>query len=141
MLRLGFTCLIFSQVCSSCIYRANVFETSSFQGENSDIYLMLGGNHLKTSFNRKAFQWDAYRPLANRTFFSSHQMSAPREGGTQVNKFEQVSSLGHQISLAGGRAGGPCSMRSHIWGVGSACTVRSHGEEEAGLGRGEVPVW
>ena len=63
MLRLGFTCLIFWQVCSSCIYGANVFETSSFQGENSDIYLMLGGYHLKTSFDRKAFQYDAYRPL------------------------------------------------------------------------------
>ena len=58
---------------------------------------------------KRAFQKDAYCPFANHSFFGSHQMSSPGEGrggGPQVNKFEQVSSLGHQISLAVGRAWG-----------------------------------
>ena len=54
-------------------------------------------------------------------------MSALVGGGAEVNKFEQVSSDGHQMSLAGGawavgslsnevqylRAGGPGAMRSN----------------------------
>ena len=39
-----------------------------------------------------------------------------------MNKFEQVSSDDHQMSLAGGRAGGP---RSDFWGY-EPCTVRSN---------------
>ena len=36
-----------------------------------------------------------------------HQMSqASGEGGPQVNKFDQVSSLGHQMFLPGGLASG-----------------------------------
>ena len=62
-------------------------------------------------------------------------MSAPGKGGSQVKKFEWVSSLGHQMSLvrflySGGRAGGPCSEVSCLgqgWGgVGVSYTVRSH---------------
>ena len=34
--------------------------------------------------------------------------------GPQVNKFEQISSLGHQLSLGGG----PRTVRSHVWGGG-----------------------
>ena len=40
--------------------------------------------------NKKAFMWDAYLPLANRTCFDGHQMSVLVVMGTQVNKFEQV---------------------------------------------------
>ena len=36
---------------------------------------------------------------ADRNCFNSHQMTVA--GGPQVNKFEQVSSGGHQMSLAG----------------------------------------
>ena len=42
--------------------------------------------------------------------YSSHQMSAP--GGSQVNKFQQVSSLSHHLSLVG--EGGPYTVRSHV---------------------------
>ena len=37
-----------------------------------------------------------------------HQMSAP--GGPQMNKYEQLSSRGHQMPLAGG----PSTVRSHV---------------------------
>ena len=58
---------------------------------------------MKRSFrmqNKKIFQWDAYCTLANHTCFG-HQMSV-LVGGPQVNKFEQVSSDCHQMSLVGG---------------------------------------
>ena len=56
------------------------------------------------SCNKKAFQLDAYSPHANRMCFSGHhQMSV-----LVVNKFEQVSSDGHQMSLAEGQ-GSPMS--------------------------------
>ena len=63
------------------------------------------------NINKKAFQWDAYRPLVNRMFFSDHLMPElmGRGWGPRVNKFKQVSSDGHQMSLAGG-AGFPCLM-------------------------------
>ena len=50
-------------------------------------------------------------PLADRTCCSSDQISAPRS--PQVNKFEQVSGLGHQVSRAGGgaRLGGGISKQ------------------------------
>ena len=63
--------------------------------------------------NMKAFQYDAYHALVNRVCFSSHHMSVlvmSLAGGSQVKKFEQVSSLGHQMSLAGG----PVTVRSHV---------------------------
>ena len=34
--------------------------------------------------------------------------------GPQVNKLEQVSSLGHQMSLAGDWGRGACTVRSHV---------------------------
>ena len=53
--------------------------------------------------NKKTFRKDAYRPLANFTCFGGqHQMSVLVGGWGgffQVNKFEQVSSNGHQMSL------------------------------------------
>ena len=50
--------------------------------------------------------------------------------GPHMSKFEQVSSLCHQTSLAGG-GGGPCIVRSHVqgrWGqrLEVSSTVRSH---------------
>ena len=66
----------------------------------------------QTSFaggNKKAFQWDAYRPLANRTCFTGHHQMLLLgrggrwwRGGLQMNKFEQVSNVGHQMLVAGG---------------------------------------
>ena len=69
----------------------------------------------------------------------------------QVNKFEQVSSLGHQMSLAGpggptqvpypeGVAGGSHTVRYHVQGESyrGPHTVRSH---VLGVGGGGVPVW
>ena len=52
-----------------------------------------------------------------------------------MNKFQQASSLGHQMSLAAN--GGPCTVRSHVqreggqdqglgWGQGAFCMVRSN---------------
>ena len=47
-------------------------------------------------------QWDAYCPLANCACFGDHQMTVlVGGGGPQVNKFEQISSYGYQMSLAG----------------------------------------
>ena len=61
-----------------------------------------------------------------------------------MNKFEHVSGLGHQMSLALGEGvpftvrshvqglpgpGGPCPMRCHVQGLpgpGGPCTVRPH---------------
>ena len=41
--------------------------------------------------------------------------------GLQVNKFEQVSSDGHQMSLVGAWEGGPCQMLGEqgqgVWGL------------------------
>ena len=54
-------------------------------------------------FNKKAFQQDAYRPHAGCTYSNNNRTSAlVRRGGPRVNKFEQVSSLGHLMSLASG---------------------------------------
>ena len=76
---------------------------------------------LKESITRK----HAYCPLANRTCFSSQCRLGGGGGGLyngvhQVNKFEQVSSVGHRMSLAGGRlySGVPCP--------GEFCTVSSN---------------
>ena len=64
-------------------------------------------------------------------------MSAP-EAGVEVNKFEQVSSDGHQMSLAGEAGGVGCDIQC-MWGMGSpmydvqgrnqgeTCTVNSNG--------------
>ena len=52
-------------------------------------------------------------------FFNSHQMSVP-VGGPQVDTFEQVSSIDHQISLARGQGSvhGVCTVRSNAsWGI------------------------
>ena len=57
------------------------------------------------------------------------------EGGPEVNKFEQVSSDGHQMSLAGD----PCTVRSYVWmGPGSVLRV---GSLYAGMGRVGDPVY
>ena len=45
--------------------------------------------------------------LADYTYFISHQMSAP-----EVNKLEQVSNAGHQMSLAVGLGTGPLE---YLW--------------------------
>ena len=53
------------------------------------------------------------------TCFTSHQMSAPG-GFSQVNKFEQVSNLGHQMSLTGSAGSGPrVSVQRELGSVGS----------------------
>ena len=52
--------------------------------------------------------------------------------GPQVNKFEQISSIGHQMSLGGG----PCTVRSHGGGQGrdGSCVSKvSRRVEGAGL--------
>ena len=52
-----------------------------------------GGAHARTR-----------RPLIHHTYFSSQQAEVSTGGGgPQVNKSEQVSSLGHKMSLAEGR--------------------------------------
>ena len=51
---------------------------------------------------------------------------ATSTGGPQVNKFEQVSSLSHQMSLVDvTRAGDPCTAKAHV---------------QAGGGDLEIPV-
>ena len=62
--------------------------------------------------NTTAFQWDAYRPHADHACFSSHQMSAL--GEAEVNRFEEVSSHGHQMSLAGQAGGCQRSLYSEV---------------------------
>ena len=55
--------------------------------------------------NKKAFQYDAVRQLASTIrVFISHKMSV-LVGSPQVNSFEQVSSVGHQMSVALGPGG------------------------------------
>ena len=101
----------------------------------------------------KAFQQDAYHPLAKYTCFSSHRMSVP--GGSHKNKFEQVSSYGHQMSLVESTGAG-ASWRVHVQCPGSLaislpselpcpegsgpkggpCIVRSHVQE--GRARGSM---
>ena len=59
-------------------------------------------------------------------------MSALVRVGPEVNKFEQVSSDGQQMSLAGGP--GPCHMSSHdVGGAGAGSLSRG-----PGLGGGAV---
>ena len=57
---------------------------------------------MKLLTNKTAFQYDAYRPIGNRTCFSFscyHWMSLlGGRVGPQINKFEQVSSDYHQMS-------------------------------------------
>ena len=69
----------------------------------------------------QTYQWEAYRQLGNRTYFSfsgHHQMFVHRGwwGAPQMNKFEQVSSDHQQVSLAG-------VPQCDVQGVGG-CTVR-----------------
>ena len=96
----------------------------------------------------KEFREDAYHPLAKYTCFSSHQMSVPV--GSHKNKFEQVSSHGHQMSLAESTGAGaswgsmysaqghllfPCTVRSHVQrdqDQRGLCTVRSHVQRGGG---------
>ena len=51
----------------------------------------------------------SYPLLANSTCFSGHHQVSLLRGGPQVNKFEQVSSVDHQLSAGGGTGtgGGP----------------------------------
>ena len=65
------------------------------------------------------------------------------EGALRMYKFEQVSSISDQISLAAG----PCTVRSHVqrrggqgWGQEGPCTVRSNVQRRSDQGW-EVPVW
>ena len=57
-----------------------------------------------TGGNQKVFQLDAYHPLAHHTCFSIHppDVCTSGVGRPQMNKFEQVSGLGHQMSLGDG---------------------------------------
>ena len=72
--------------------------------------------------------------LAKCTCFSGYQMSV-LWGGRQVNKFEQVSSNSHQMSLAGDRAGvgGPMSD-AHGAGLG----VGLYSEVQCIMGNGHM---
>ena len=64
---------------------------------------MLLTKILKNFLNKTAFQWDAYRRLANRTCFGGHDWMSVAGNGVwpHVSNFEQVSSYDHQMSLAG----------------------------------------
>ena len=71
--------------------------------------------------NKKASQQDAFLLLAP-TIRSSIATRYQHwlVGGPQVNKLEQVSSLGHQMSLqergeTGTGTGESCTVRSHVW--------------------------
>ena len=59
-------------------------------------------------------------PATNRMCFGSHQMSVPVESGSywgpQVNNFEQISSKGHNMSLAGGQGRGVPHLMSREGG-------------------------
>ena len=48
-------------------------------------------------------------PTCHYTSFGDHQMSVQVEGDPQVNKFEKISSDGHQMSLARAK-GGPVQL-------------------------------
>ena len=80
----------------------------------------LFGHLVKNEIlNKKAFQYDAYRPLADCKCFSSHQPNVTTWwGGPQVNTYDQVTSLSHLMSLAFGwkaglRPGSPCTVGSN----------------------------
>ena len=53
--------------------------------------------------------------------------------GTQVNKFEQVSDIGHEMSVPWGTKG-PCTMRSHVQGGGSRAWGSLCGEVQCIMG-------
>ena len=90
--------------------------------------------------NKKAFQLDAYRPLAKRTWLGGHQISVQGEGSCTVrSKFDQIPSNGHQISLverarAGGGGGSPCHMSGGVVGRAGAGRVPY-------LGKGWTQRW
>ena len=62
--------------------------------------------YCNRSHNKKTFQEDVYRPLANRTCFSGHHQMSLIGGVLKWIKFEQVSSVGQQLSVAGLMWGG-----------------------------------
>ena len=66
-------------------------------------------------FHKKAFQWDAYCPFAP-TIRASIATRCPHQGDLEVNKFEEVCSDLHQMSLADGVGLGGVP-RSHAKGV------------------------
>ena len=71
------------------------------------INIVFGHLLVNQVTNKKSFQYDAYSPLAHRMCFNNQTPDVSTGlGCPQVNKFEQVSSLGHQIPLAGGGAAG-----------------------------------
>ena len=69
-------------------------------------------------------------------------MSAPFEGGPQVNKFEQVSSDGHQISLPGalGPRVGAGGLMYDVQGAGVGLVLRGalHSEVQYIMGNGHI---
>ena len=80
------------------------------------------------SKNKSIPVWCVPPTCANHACFNSHQMSAP--GGLEVDKFDQVSSDGHKISLAEGLpcvGGQGCGVHVH-WGPSArgACKVWSN---------------
>ena len=80
------------KVPSSIIWFLFVFQRNIFE---------RNGNII----NKTAFSGMLTAPHADHACFSSHQMSAL--GGAEVNRFEEVSSLAHQMSLAGQGRRGP----------------------------------
>ena len=67
------------------------------KGKNYDYHSVRSLTCEQSHQHKKSFQCDAYSPLAHHMCFNNQ---------TPVNKFEQASSLGHQIPLVGGGAGG-----------------------------------
>ena len=66
------------------------------------INIVFGHLLVNKVTNKKPFQCDAYSPLAHRMCFNNQTPNVSTGWGCpQVNKFEQVSSLGHQLPLAG----------------------------------------
>ena len=59
--------------------RCGIYYLGTFYHDNRQIYQEQGPNeaqNVEVELNKKTFQDDAYHPLADRTCFNSHQMSA-----------------------------------------------------------------
>ena len=66
-------------------------------------------------------------------------MSVSMGGGPQVNKFEQVSNDGHQVSLVEGVAGQRGGPMSNVQGTRTAATVRGlYSEVQCIMGNGHM---
>ena len=94
-------------------------------------YYLSGTPWAILHFNKKAFQSDGFCSLAHCKCYTA-ATRCKHCGGSQVNNFEQVSSLGHQLSLPWGGAGvdvpvqrrGRCACTEE--GQVHACMVRSN---------------